>query len=76
MKTWKLWILEITTQRGRGELMPLYCLDEGEAMGKAAQICMKRNIKIGDSRLTYYPGGFTIHHSTLPGMIQTEDDEE
>jgi hypothetical protein len=75
MKKWTLWLLEYTAQGGVGELVPIYAEDEKDAHERAARWVIERNIPAGETRVTHFPHGFTIHHSTLPGEILTNDEE-
>jgi len=69
-----LWILEYTQDKV-GHLVPLYAADEKDAHEKAARWAIEHDIPVREARVTHFPHGFTIHHTSLPGQLEDTTNE-
>ena len=63
-----LWMLECENGYSR-ELFPIYALSEEEANERAEEYIRKSARPLTRVELRSFPGGFTIHHSSLPGKV-------
>jgi hypothetical protein len=66
---------EVAGSGRKGHLIPLYAVDETDAMSKAvleSQLWAKRNhvTQPAQFRVQHFPHGFQAFHDRLPGRVQ------
>ena len=64
-----LWMLDCETGYSR-ELVPIYAFSEIEAHELAEKHIRESKRPLTFIGLRAFPGGFTVHHSHLPGKVE------